>query len=240
MTGMSEKKQERSYWHYKGKPLKVLSTSMGLVLLANLAFTPLVIGETAAPSAKLVEWSSDEVKAFFDPSSDWNMPLPVLSKGENVAPTPTPTNNGGSSGSGSTIVHTGGFGWDDLLLYHLIFNRGGVYSSSQYYANRPAYVFGSGSSYKPKSYDNSSFQNKTKPNSQVAPKTSNSTGSIVRRGASAGNKSTSSTSGGIGGKSSGIGSSSSGSSGSSSSSGSIGSSSSGKSSGSSSSGSFGG
>ncbi|WP_442601291.1 hypothetical protein [Paenibacillus sp. KN14-4R] len=209
---MSKEKQDRAHWLYKGKPLKVLSTSMGLVLLANLAFTPIVIGETTNPSsAKLVEWSSDEVQSFFDPVSDWNVPLPNLSQNENAStasPSPSPTGSGGSSGGNTTIVHSGGgFGWSDLLLYHMIFNRGGVYSSNQYYANRPAYVSGTNTTYKPKSYEDTSFQNKTRPNSQIRPKTSTSTGSVVRRSTSGG-KSTSSSAGGIGGKSSGLGSSS--------------------------------
>jgi len=194
----------------------VLSTSLGVALVANMAMVPAAHGSTAVNvggEAKLVEWSSDAVKAYFDPQVDWNIALP----NENGAagstkPTETPEPDGssaGSSGGNTYISHGGGFGWDDLLLYHLIFNRGGVYSSNQYYTGRNATYAGTTTPYVSKKYDSTSFQNKSVPNSNVTPKTSNSTGSIVRRSATSTNKSTSSSTGSIGGKSSGFGSGSS-------------------------------
>ena len=203
-----------------GKPLKVLSTSLGIALLANALYsagapgTASAAGDAASPTASasasasapgqpagpaLVEWSNDEVKAYFDPSVDWNIPLPD----EQAEQGSGDGGSGGTGGSGgeTVVIHDGasGFGWDDLLLYHLIFNRGGSYSSSAYYRNHPAYTSG-GQTYKPRSYGQDTFQNKPVVGSSVRPKTSSSSGSITRR-------STSSSAGGIGGKSSGFSSS---------------------------------
>ncbi|WP_136607950.1 hypothetical protein [Paenibacillus dokdonensis] len=187
----------------EGKPIKVLSTSLGVALLAN-AF--LMSGVTAADATngttdepKLVSWSTEEVKAYFDKNADWNIPLPEETEKEDQT-------QSGSTGSGDTTIinnygtsHSG-FGWDDLLLYHFLFNGGSIYRPSTYYDNRRTYYTGTSQAYKPRSYTSSTFQNKPVVGSTVKPKTSRSTGSITRRGTSSG-------SGGIGGKSSGYSSS---------------------------------
>jgi hypothetical protein len=226
-----EKKQDQlksKVFSKEGVPLKVLSTSLGLALLANVAAAPIhaeatspAATESPSPTAisntnsgpKLVEWSSEAVKRYYDPAVDWNLPLPSdeeLEKEEAVEQSAQVTT--GSTGGGTTIINqSSGFGWDDLMLYHLLFNSGNSYSSQSWASSHRSYYYGSSRPYEPKSYSNGSFQNKPVVGSSVAPKTSNSTGSITRR-------STSSTAGGIGGKSSAFSSSSSGSSSSSSSS----------------------
>ncbi|ACT02579.1 hypothetical protein [Paenibacillus sp. JDR-2] len=217
---MQEDKKTDSLKSIKeGIPLKVLSTSLGIALLANLAAVPVHAGTTSStesptvaptvssttPSPKLVEWSSEAVKRYYDPAVDWNLPLPSdneLDK-EAVQESPQVTAGGGSGGS-TTIVHqSSGFGWDDLMLYHLLFNNGSSYSSQTWASSHRSYYYGSTRPYEPKSYSNGKFQNKPVAGSTVSPpKTSNSTGSVTRR-------STSSSPGGIGGKSSGLSSSSS-------------------------------
>ena len=200
---------------YKGKPLKVLSTSLGLALMANLFLMPTVSGETTTTDtgeAKLVEWSSEEVKQYFDANMDWNIPIPEEKKedgssGEGAAA------SGGSIGSGGgapTIYHNG-FGWDDLLLYHLLFNNSGTYSSNGWYNRGGIYDARTNRPYQGKKFDSEAFQNKSVVGSSVRPKTTDGSGTITRR--SPVNKSTSSSPGGIGGKSSGFSSSSKGSSG---------------------------
>lgn len=204
----------------EGIPLKVLSTSLGIALLANLAAvpvhgapnkaatesptpTPAVSSTTSGP--KLVEWSSEAVKRYYDPAVDWNLPLPSDEElDKEAAQEPPQVTSGGGSGGGTTIVHqSSGFGWDDLMLYHLLFNSGSSYSSQTWASSHRSYYYGSTRPYEPKSYSNGKFQNKPVVGSTVSPpKTSNSTGSVTRR-------STSSSPGGIGGKSSGFSSSSS-------------------------------
>ncbi|ASA24690.1 hypothetical protein [Paenibacillus donghaensis] len=185
-----------------GKPIRVLSTSLGIALLANAMFIP---GGTAASASssgeepQLVSWSTEEVKAYFDKNVDWNIPYPeqeeVVEEGQ-----------GAVTSGGTTVVnnyggYNSGFGWDDLLLYHMLFNSGSNYSSRGWYNDRPTYYGGTRTTYKPPAYSSEKFQNKKVPGSVVKPKTStSSTGSITRRG------STSKT-GGIGGNSSGLGSS---------------------------------
>lgn len=196
----------------EGKPIRVLSTSLGIALLANAFLIP-GAGATAAGSGssadepKLVAWSTEEVKPYFDKNVDWNIPLPAEEEASGET-----AGTGSSNGSGGTTVinhYGGGFGWDDMLLYHLLFNSGSSYSSSRWYDNHRGYYAGTSTPYKPKTYSSETFQNKQMAGSVVRPKTStSSTGSIVRR-------STSSKAGGIGGKSSSLGSSSSSSSGSS-------------------------
>ncbi|MCM3626509.1 hypothetical protein M3194_03890 [Paenibacillus glycanilyticus] len=203
----------------EGIPLKVLSTSLGIALLANLAAVPVHGAASPAPTEsptpavsssssgpKLVEWSSEAVKRYYDPAVDWNLPIPSneeLDKEEAVQGSPQVT-SGGGSGGGTTIVHqSSGFGWDDLMLYHLLFNGGSSYSSQSWASSHRSYYYGSTRPYEPKSYSNGKFQNKPVVGSTVSPpKTSSSTGSVTRR-------STSSSPGGIGGKSSGFSSSSS-------------------------------
>ncbi|RUS47194.1 hypothetical protein ELR57_11335 [Cohnella sp. AR92] len=198
-----------------GVPLRILSTSLGIALLANLAFLPAgARAETASPTPtasagadaeagpKLVEWSSEAVKKYYDAAVDWNLPLPADKElDQQPVPTDEPAQGaaGGGGSGGTTVVHTysSGFGWDDLLLYHLLFNGGGSYSSNSWSSGHRSYTYGSNTPYKPKSYSSGAFQNKTVTGSTVSPKTSNSSGSIVRR-------STSSTPGGIGGKSSSV------------------------------------
>lgn len=194
----------------EGKPIRVLSTSLGIALLANAFLIPSdgasASGSgTSADEPKLVAWSTEEVKQYFDKNVDWNIPLPVAEQGEEQG-----AGSGEASGGsdGTTVVNNyggyhSGFGWDDMLLYHLLFNSGSNYSSSRWHDNHRGYYAGSSTPYKPKTYSSETFQNKQMAGSVVRPKTStSSTGSIVRR-------STSSKSGGIGGKSSGLGSSSS-------------------------------
>lgn len=209
----------------EGKPLRVLSTSLGIALLANVLLLPTGVNQASAePKTSgsttepvLVEWSNEEVKKYFDAAVDWSIPTLASEKKaakEEEDQGGSGSTSGGSSGGGTTVVHTtSGFGWDDLLLYHLIFNRGNTYSSNSWYSNHTAYDTRSGRVYKPQSYNTSTFQNKPVSGSSVIPKTSKSSGSITKR-------STSSSPGGIGGKSSGF--SSSGSSSSSKSSGSFG------------------
>lgn len=185
------------------RPVKVLSTSLGLALIAHAAIAPVGSASASSGSAepKLVEWSSDEVKQYYDPSVDWSLPIDEQKLKEQEQTT-APTDGSG----GTTVVNNyyGGygssFGWDDMLLYHFLFNNAGVYSSRGWYDNRRGYYAGSSRPYTPRTYSSGSFQNREVSGSTVRPKTSNSTGKITRR-------STSSSSGGVGGKSSGLGSS---------------------------------
>ncbi|UVI30050.1 hypothetical protein [Paenibacillus spongiae] len=200
-----------------GKPLRVLSTSLGIALLANAFIGGGLIGEasaepgTAAAGAgepKLVEWSTEAVKAFYDPSVDWNIPLPeagqpATEEEDDQGSGASSGGTGASTGGGTTVIQHSAFGWDDLLLYHLIFNRGSAYSSASWYSNHKAYDTRTGTAYKPRTYSADTFQNKPVVGSAVRPRTTDTTGSVTRR-------STSSSKGGIGGNSSGFSSSSSG------------------------------
>lgn len=186
-----------------GKPVRVLSTSLGVALLANALISTGVSassgGTASGEEPKLVSWSTDEVKAYFDKQVDWSLPLPKAIEGEGEKENKT----GDGTGAANVVHHYGsGFGWDDLLLYHLLFNSGASYSSSTYNKQRPTYYSKSNTPYAPKSYSSEKFQNKQVAGSTVRPKTSSSTGSITRR-------STSSKPGSIGGNSSGLSSSSS-------------------------------
>ena len=186
-----------------GKPIRVLSTSLGIALLANAMFIPGAASASVNPTGEepqLVSWSTEEVKAYFDKNVDWNIPYPedaqeVEEQGQGVV-----------TSNGTTVVNNyggyhSGFGWDDVLLYHMLFNSGSNYSSRGWYKDRPTYYGGTGTTYKPPTYSSDKFQNRTVPGSVVKPKTStSSTGSITRRG-------TSSKAGGIGGTSSGLNSS---------------------------------
>ncbi|OZB93000.1 hypothetical protein [Paenibacillus sp. XY044] len=198
----------------EGKAARVLSTSLGVALLANAFLIPGATAagasantsgdQTAADEPILVSWSTEEVKQYFDKNTDWNIPL-------KEQPEEDQEGQSASAGSGTTggttvinnygSVHSG-FGWDDLLLYHMLFNSGSSYSTTNYYNGRPTYYTGTSQTYKPRTYTSGTFQNKQVVGSTVRPKTSTSTGSITRRG-------TSSSSGSIGGKSSGFSSSSS-------------------------------
>jgi hypothetical protein len=231
------------------KPVKVLSTSLGLMLAGHLLLAPTLSAEVAPSSSpssspsstpvstpvsspQLVEWSSEEVKAYYNASVDWSIPLPKLEADKKEGqPTPTPSvggtsggntpiiiNNGGSSGGG---FFGGGFGWDDLLLYHMIFNRGNSYSSNSWVNNRPSYDYRTNQPYVPQTYDNRSFANQTKAN-LATPRTNSRSGSFSTNkssgssssssssstSASSSSKSTSTSSGSIGGKSSSFSSSS--------------------------------
>jgi hypothetical protein len=229
------------------KPLKVLSTSLGLMLAGHLLLVP-ALTEAAAPTAsssiapaanpKLVEWSSDDVKAYYNPSVDWSIPLPKLdgaANGGQATPTPSPTPSPGTSGNGSTTIINnnngghgggfgfgGGFGWDDLLLYHMIFNMGSPYSSSNWANNRPSYDYRTNQPYTPPASTNRSFANQPTAD-KTTPRTNSRTGSFSTNksssssvsnsqsstsSSSSSSKSTSTSSGSIGGKSSGFSSSS--------------------------------
>ncbi|MEQ7054668.1 hypothetical protein ABN764_28965 [Paenibacillaceae sp. P-4] len=195
------------------KPLKVLSTSLGVALAANLLMSSSAMGQqSAAPSdqAKLVEWSTEEVKQYFDANMDWNIPVPEKEESEGNSVGGSAGSGSGSSGGGSpsggsshtTYVHHGGFGWDDMLLYHMIFNRGSAYSSTSWSSGGSVYDTRTNSPYRAKSFSSDSFQNRPVVNSRVRPTTSNGSGSIIRRSSVGSSKSSSSSPGGIGGKSS--------------------------------------
>lgn len=195
------KEPQNSKWFTPdGKPIRVLSTTLGLALLANAMYIPApAAASSSADEPVLVSWSTEEVKAYFDKNVDWNIPYPEEEPAEQQG-------SGGTSGGtgGTTVInnyggYNSGFGWDDVLLYHMLFNSGGHYSSSRWYDNRKAYYTGTRSTYKPRTYPSTTFQNKPVPGSVVPPKTSTTNkGSITRR-------TTSSKSGGIGGTSSGLG-----------------------------------
>jgi hypothetical protein len=212
-----------------GKPLRVLSTSLGLLLAVNLLMTPEATeaaGEIAANNSdkpKLVEWSSDAVKAYFDPNVDWNIPYPVGSNTSGSAASGgTSVANGSENGNTTIIREGGGFGWDDLLLYHLLFNSGRAYSTSAWDSSRPVMDNRTNQPYKPKSFDSETFRNQPTAGSTVRPTTSSKSGTFTTRtkassstsGSTAtktptatSTKPSSSSPGSIGGKSSGFGSS---------------------------------
>jgi hypothetical protein len=223
------------------KPLKVLSASLGILLASQMLLVPQGTAETTSSSSTpastptLVEWSSEGVKAYYDGAIDWSLPL-LADKGA-ASPSPSPTPSSSSSGSGgaqapiivNNHVSGGGFGWDDLLLYHLIFNGGSPYSSSNWVSNHTSYHYRSNTPYVTKTYQGNSFTNRS---TTKTPTTSSGTGSFMTNksssstttGSSSGStsgtisssgstsssssKSTSTSSGSIGGKSSGFSSSS--------------------------------
>ncbi|SFB03786.1 hypothetical protein SAMN05216312_103121 [Cohnella sp. OV330] len=212
------------------RPLRTLSTSLGIALLANAAIGPVAYSAAASPSAsageqpQLVTWSSEAVKSYFDPAVDWNIPLVpgeddcVQDNADNksaqdpavpceAAPT-TGTGTAVQSGSSTVVVnnHYGsGLGWDDLILYHLLFNNGASYSTTSWYNSHTTYYAGTSKPYKAKKYTADSFQSKPVVGSSVRPKSVDKSGTVTRR-------SSSSQPGGIGSKSSGFSGSSSGSS----------------------------
>lgn len=186
----------------EGKPIRVLSTSLGLMLLANAvmatgaeAKNSFAEGGTGANEPQLIAWSNEEVKAYYDKNIDWSIPLSgpeekVEDEGQS-----------GSSG-GTTVIHNSGFGWESMLLYGLLMSRGSAYSSQSWHSGRPGTYTGTNTPYTPRSYSSGTFQNKQVAGTSVRPKTSSTTGKITKR-------SSSSSPGGIGGKSSSLGSSSS-------------------------------
>jgi hypothetical protein len=215
------------------RPLKVLSTSLSLILLGHMLLGAAQAAETPSPntsSSKLVEWSNEDVKAYYDPQVDWRLPIPPDKGLAAPSPTPTPVTTGSSASSSSTVIVNqvsgsgSGFGWDDLLLYHLIFNTVSPYSSSSWGNNHRSYYYRSNTPYVNKTYQPSSFTNRS---TTKAPTTSSGSGTFTSNsnksstttksgttGSSvSGSKSTSTSSGSIGGKSSGFSSSSSSSSG---------------------------
>ncbi|MDQ0896977.1 hypothetical protein [Paenibacillus sp. V4I7] len=207
------------------RPLKVLSTSIGIMLVSHMLLLSAHAAESPNPSAvsKLVEWSSEDVKAYYDPSVDWSLPVPVLSDNKTTSPSPSPTPEAGGSSTGfggmNQITGGGGFGWDDLLLYHLIFNTVSPYSSSSWGSNHRSYHYRSNTPYVTKTYQPNSFSNRS---TTKTPTTSSGTGSFTTNksssnsasgGTTSSSKSTSTSSSSIGGKSSGFSSSSSSSSG---------------------------
>ncbi|MDF2645547.1 MAG: hypothetical protein K0Q73_1352 [Paenibacillus sp.] len=207
------------------RPLKVLSTSIGIMLVSHMLLLSAHAAESPNASAvsKLVEWSSEDVKAYYDPSVDWSLPVPVQSDNKSTSPSPSPTPEAGGSSTGSggmnQVTGGGGFGWDDLLLYHLIFNTVSPYSSSSWGSNHRSYHYRSNTPYVTKTYQPNSFSNRS---TTKTPTTSSGTGSFTTNksssnsasgGTTSSSKSTSTSSGSIGGKSSGFSSSSSSSSG---------------------------
>ncbi|CAI6087283.1 hypothetical protein [Cohnella sp. JJ-181] len=215
-TGPAEERSRpdpaRSGSFAERKAPKVLSTALGIALLAGSAMPPGATAATtaaspspsptessaAASSPVLLEWSTEAVKAFYDPALDWNLP-DLAEPSEEATATPEPSGGGavsGGGGGGTTIVHSG-FGWDDLMLYHLIWGRGGSYSSASWGASHPAYNAATGAAYTRPTYDANRFQNRPTAGSTVRPTTSGDSGSITRR-------STSASKGSIGGTSSGF------------------------------------
>ncbi|KRF03545.1 hypothetical protein ASG89_01900 [Paenibacillus sp. Soil766] len=215
------------------RPLKVLSASLTFILAGQLLLGTVQAAETPssnAGSSKLVEWSNEDVKAYYDPQVDWSLPIPSDKGLAAPTPTPTPSTTGGSTAP--IIVNQvsgGGFGWDDLLLYHLIFNTVSPYSSSSWGNNHRSYYYRSNTPYVNKSYQPSSFTNRSttktpttssgsgtftsNSNKSSTTTKSSTSGSSVSGSSTSGSKSTSTSSGSIGGKSSGFSSSSSSSSG---------------------------
>jgi hypothetical protein len=204
----------------KGKPLRVLSTSLGMVLAANLLLAAVAHGDQSTPSVsdqpKMVEWSSDVVKTYFDPSTDWNIPYPADDKkqGDASPATGSITGNPSVGGASPMIVQNGGFGWEQLLLYHMIFNSGRSYSPSGWNNSHPVTDYRTNQPYSPKSFNSETFQSQPTANSTVRPKTSASSGSFTTRSGlnssiSGSTKASSSSPGGIGSHSSGFSSSSS-------------------------------
>lgn len=175
------------------RPLKVFSASISLVLVGQLLLLPAYAAETPAPNAsssKLVEWSTDEVKAYFDPAVDWNLPIPPAAGAASPSPSPTPIAGSGTTG-GSTapiIVNNygggSGFGWDDLLLYHLIFNSPSPYSSSNWGSSHRSYYYRSNTPYVTKTYQPSTFSNRS---TTKAPTTSSGTGTFTTNKSSSSN-----------------------------------------------------
>jgi hypothetical protein len=205
---------ELEKWTYKGKPLRILSTSLGIALVANMLMMPYVYGaETPSPTPtdgpKLVEYSSEQVKKYYDPNVDWNIPVPFDEKGQPVQETNAGSGSSETTGN-TTIINNGGgyggggIGWTELLLFHMLFNRGNSFSSNQWNNSRPVFDPGTNRPYQAKSFTSDTFQNKPTTGSSVRPKTSKSSGTFSTKS----NKSSSSTKGGIGGKSSGFSSSS--------------------------------
>ncbi|MEX1031411.1 MAG: hypothetical protein WDZ91_15410 [Paenibacillaceae bacterium] len=183
-----------------GKPIRVLSTSLGLMLLANAVMatgvqtkTAFAEGEFANNEPKLIAWSNDDVKAYYNGNVDWSIPNTEFTANDEAE------GQNGDSG-GTTIVHNSGFGWESMLLYGLLMSRGSAYSSQGWYNDRRGTYTGTNTTYKPRNYSSDTFQNKQVSGSTVRPKTSSTTGSITRRSPSAGK-------GSIGGRSGGIGSS---------------------------------
>ena len=222
------------------RPLKVLSASLSLFLLGQMLLVSAQAAETPSTntgSSKLVEWSNEEVKAYYDPQVDWSLPIPADKSSVSPSPTSTPSTSSGTGGSSAPIivnqVSGGGFGWDDLLLYHLIFNTVSPYSSNSWGSNHRSYYYRSNTPYVNKTYQPSSFTNRSTTktpttssgsgtftsNKSSTTTKSGTTGSSVISSNSSGStsssssKSTSTSSGSIGGKSSGFSSSSSSSSG---------------------------
>lgn len=133
MLGKDENTKEPAVsklFNAEGKPLRVLSTSLGIALLANALFVPGGAGASGSSGEepKLVSWSTEEVKAYFDKNVDWNIPYPE----ENVEET-VQEGSGVVTSGGTTVInnyggYSSGFGWDDMLLYHMLFNSGSFYS----------------------------------------------------------------------------------------------------------------
>jgi uncharacterized membrane protein YgcG len=204
-------------WTYKGKPLRILSTSLGIALVANMLLMSSAYGESPSPSPAvagsptLVEYSSEAVKKYYDPNVDWNIPVPFDDKGQPIAEAQAGSGGTGSeSSSGNTTIINngggyggGGIGWTELLLFHMIFNRGSSFSSNQWNNSRPIFSSGTNRPYQAKSFTSDTFQNKPTTGSTVRPVTSKSSGTFSTKNS----KSTSSTKGGIGGNSSGFSSS---------------------------------
>lgn len=206
MLGKDENAKEPAVsklFNAEGKPLRVLSTSLGIALLANALFVPGGAGASGSSGEepKLVSWSTEEVKAYFDKNVDWNIPYPEGNVEETVQEGSGVVTSGGTTVINNYGGYSSGFGWDDMLLYHMLFNSGSFYSSRGWYNDLPTYYGGTRTTYKPPTYNSGSFQNKKVAGSVAKPKTSTSSNlPITRRG-------TSSKKGGIGGTSSGLGSS---------------------------------
>lgn len=192
----------------EGRPLRVLSTSLGIALLAHAALAPgLVAADNAATTdePRLVAWSNEDVKKYFDARTDWSLPaletlIECEEPGSEDDATACDDEGDGTNQTNNVRYMNSGFGWDDLLLYHLLFNRGSSYSSSSWYKKHKTYYPGTKNVYTPPTYSNKLFTNKPVAGSVVKSTSSSTKSSSTTR-------STSSSSGSIGGKSSGFSSS---------------------------------
>ncbi|MEW9106924.1 hypothetical protein [Paenibacillus sp.] len=178
------------------KQLKVLSTSLGVALAANLLMIPFGTGQAIAAqseSPQLTEWSTEEVKVYFDPRADWNIPFVKEEKKAGQTSESVPSSSGTNGAAGTAgfhgtgessqpiVIRDGGFGWDDILLYHMIFNSGRPYSSSSWATSGKVFDTRTNKPYRAKSFSSDTFQNRPVVNSSVRPFTSKGTGSVTRR-----------------------------------------------------------
>src|SRR5690554_7872652 len=81
----------------------------------------LAASEQVNSEPRLVAWSNDEVKAYYNSKVDWSIPTTEFTESD-VAEGQGGDSVGGDGGT--TIVHNSGFGWESMLLYGLLMSRG--------------------------------------------------------------------------------------------------------------------